>query len=117
MANSMQEGQDRRRAKRIKKTLHVQCRPFDTTAAWISVVVQDISEGGMNVLAAREFAIGEELDIKITTFLRFKPINVLGKVVSRQRHPSKRIMWTIRISFTKIYEEEKQIFHEYIQAL
>jgi c-di-GMP-binding flagellar brake protein YcgR len=113
----MQERRERRRSKRIKKTLYVQCRPFDTTAAWTSLVVQDISEGGINILAAKEFAIGEDLELKITTFLRFKPINVLGKVVSCQRPQSKRIKWTIRISFTKIYEEEKQIFHEYIQAL
>ncbi len=109
--------QERRRAKRIKKRLHIQCRSFDRLAAWCSVIAQDISELGMCISTARRFAKGEQLEVKISTLLRFRPINILGSVVDVARQGSRRTRWVVRIEFIKINEEDKQILHQHIESL
>jgi len=91
------------------------CRPFDTTAPWVSATVQDISKGGVSISTMKEFAKDEILEIKFKTFLKPQPIYVLGRVVSCNEKGRKRVTWVTRISFTDINEEDKPILQELIQ--
>ena len=106
---------ERRSSRRVKKTFYVQCRPFDTTAAWVSAVVQDISEAGIKIYIMREFSVGEVLDIKISTFLRPERLNILGTVVSCKESGGSGVMWVMRVSFTKISEVDRVILRKLIQ--
>ena len=106
---------EKRRFKRIKKTLYVQCYPYETTASWISAIVKDISEAGISIATGKGFAIDEALEIRISTFLRSQPINVLGKVVSCEEKGSGGTNWIAHICFTDIKEEDKLILQEFIQ--
>jgi len=107
--------QERRRGKRIKKSLYVQCRLYDTTGPWLSAIVQNISEFGIKISTMKEFATGEILDIKISTFLGPRRINILGKVLSREEKRAKGAIWISRISFTNASQEDKLLLGEFIQ--
>ncbi len=109
--------QERRRFKRVKKTLYVQCHPFDTTASWLSAIVQDISEAGISIATVKGFTINEALEMRITSFLRrSRPIRALGKVVSCEEKKIGGTNWVTHISFTDIHEEDKPILQELIQT-
>ena len=82
--------------------------------------MQDMSEAGMRISIMRKFAIGEILDIKISSFLRPQPINVLGKVIHREEEKTKETSWVTGISFmdksfTDINERDKSILQKLIQ--
>ena len=104
--------EEKRRFKRAKKSLYVQFRPFEATDSWIGATIQDISEGGMCIIARREFAIGDILEIKINTFLRPQPIGVLGEVVGCAGKGSESTAWITHISFTNVNEEDRPLLRE-----
>jgi len=109
------EREERRRFKRIKKNLYVQCGPWKRPGIWSDVVIQDISKAGLSFSCRKEFRIGEMLEIRVTTFLRKQLISLIGRVVSCER---KFIGtgWIARISITQISDEDAGIFQEIIQA-
>jgi len=107
---------ERRQFARVKKTLYVMYHPYGTTAPWNSATVQDIGEAGMSISTVNEFAIGEVLEIKITTFLKPQPIILLGKVVCCEGRGSEKRNWIVHVSFTDIKEEDKPVLQEFIQA-
>ena len=107
--------QERRRSERIKKTLHAQCHPYNTTEPWISIILQDMSEVGLSFIAGEEIPVDRMLETKISTFLRSKPISIIGKVVGCEKKPIGKD-WVIRVSIAQINEEDKIIFQEVIQA-
>ncbi len=106
--------QERRRFARIKKTLFVQCRPYETTDPWSGAILQDISQAGMSFFSGKAFQIGEVLEIKLMTFIRRQPIYVTGKVVGTQKNSEEK-KWITRISIVKINEEDLMVFQELIQ--
>jgi hypothetical protein len=112
--NEKMRKQERRHFKRIKKTLFVQCRPYETTDRWSSVTLQDISQAGMSFFSGKEFQIGELLEIKLITFIRREPIYVTGKVVGTEKD-SEGKNWVTRVTIIKIIEEDITVFQELIQ--
>lgn len=92
----------------------MQCRPYDSTNIWSSVIIQDISEGGMSFLAKRGFQVEEQLEIKVVTFIRRQPILIVGKVVGSQKG-FKGDDWITRIFIVQIDEEDKLIYQEFMQ--
>ena len=107
--------EEKRRFERVKKSLYVQFRPFETTDSWISATIQDIGEAGMSITTGQEFAIGNVLEIKINTFLRSQPIGVLGRVVGCAGTGSESTAWITNISFTKVNEEDRPLLRELIR--
>lgn len=101
------EDKERRQHQRIKKTLYVHCRHSDIKGAWDIATILNISETGLCALTTREFSAGNILELKISTFLKPKPLNLLGKVVSCERKPEGR-SWIARISFTEVDKEDKE---------
>ncbi|MFH1678934.1 MAG: PilZ domain-containing protein [Candidatus Omnitrophota bacterium] len=108
------QDKERRRFKRIKRNLFVQCRPFDTTAIWSSVIIKDISESGISFLADKEFMVGETLEIKLVTFIKKEPLALIGEVVARDKNVIGK-KWLTRIAISRMSEEDKPVMHEYIQ--
>jgi hypothetical protein len=106
---------ERRSSERIKKTLHAQCHAYNTTESWSSIILQDMSEVGLSFLAREEIPIDRMLEIRISTFLRSKPISIIGKVVGCERRPVGRD-WVIRLSIAQTNEEDRVIFKEVITA-
>jgi hypothetical protein len=109
------EERERRRFKRIKKTLYLQCHPHETALPWSSVIIQDISEAGMSISSMKKFVVGGVLELKFTTFLQPDPICVLGKVLTCEEKGIGGTRWITRISFTHINEEDKPVLQELIQ--
>lgn len=108
------EEKERRRFKRIKKTVYGQCRLYNTTASWVSVIVQDISESGMSIYTIKKCAIGNMLEIKLTTFMKTQGISIIGKVVGCEKKPEGKGC-VVRISIVRINEQDKVAFKELIQ--
>ena len=106
---------EKRRAERIKKTLHMQCHPCNTTDPWISVILQDMSEVGLSLFARKEILIGQMLEIRVSTFVRMEPISIIGKVIGCKKELRPK-GWVIRVSIAQINEEDKVIFQKVIQA-
>ena len=105
---------ERRRSKRVRKALYVQCHVYDTDTPWASAIVQDISEAGISISTTKEFSIDATLEIKVSTFMRTQPVSVVGKVLSCEKKPAPK-NWITRISIEQINEEDKAIFQEFIQ--
>lgn len=110
----MQE-KEKRRFNRVQKTLYVQCRQQARDVTWSSATIQDISESGISIVAARAFTAGDVLETRITTFLKPQPISVLGKVVSCEEERIVRVKWITHISFIDINKEDKLSLHELVQ--
>ena len=53
--NNKAQESERRQSRRIKKSLHVQCGPWNRLGMWTSVIVQDISDQGMRFIAEKDF--------------------------------------------------------------
>ena len=105
---------ERRQSLRIKKSLHVQCGPWNASGVWCSVIIEDISDQGMRFIAEREFSTNEAIELRISTFLRSLPISVIGKVLDC-RKDTKGKNWVTRISIQQINEEDRMIFQKVIQ--
>ena len=106
---------EKRRFKRVKRTLHMQCHPYKTTEPWSSIILQDMSEVGLSFFARQEIPIGQMLEIRITTFIRSQPISIIGEVIDCERKSVGRDL-VMRVSIVRINEEDKGIFQEVIQA-
>jgi hypothetical protein len=112
-----EQKKDKRRYRRVKKTLHVQCHLHNTTEPWSSAIVQDIGEAGISIATKERFAADEVLEIRITTLLRRqRPISVLGKVVGCREKKTGGTNWIEHIAFVSVLEEDKPILKEIIQA-
>jgi len=109
------EKEERRRYKRIRKNLYVQCGPWNAAGIWSSVILQDISKSGLSFLVNKEFAVDEVLEVRVTTFIRPQPISLICKVLGCNRKPE-RNNWVTRTSIIKISDEDKGVFQEVIQA-
>ena len=113
MTNSKKE--ERRSAKRIKKSLHLQCGPWNKAGVWSSVIMKDLSENGICFLSNREFSVDEMLEIRLSTFLRSRPISIICKVIDSKKQENGR-NWITRTSIAQIHEEDSRMFREIIQA-
>ncbi|MGD9015079.1 MAG: PilZ domain-containing protein [Candidatus Omnitrophota bacterium] len=109
------EDKERRKFKRIKKNLYVQCGPWNAAGIWSSVVLQDISQAGLSFTTKKEFPIDEILEIRMTTFMRRHPISLKGRVVDCQKSPQGN-NWITRVSLVKVSDEDAGVFEEVIKA-
>jgi hypothetical protein len=109
------EREERRRYKRIKKNLYVQCGPWNAAGVWSSVVLKDISTSGLSFLASKEFAVDEVLEVRVTTFMRPQPISLVCRVLGCNKE-SERKNWITRASIIRVSDEDKGVFQEVIQA-
>ena len=102
----------------MRRNLHVQCHVHNTSLPWVSAIVQDISEAGASIATAKGFAIDNELEIRMTSFLkRAAPLSILGKVVGcEEKKIGVTNNWVTHIAFTSILEEDKPILKEIIEA-
>ena len=107
------EEKERRKFKRVKKTLYVQCRPYYKDEPWSSVTTKDIGEAGMSFMANKEFKDEEIIEIKFTTFIQREPLILLAKVINRQEC-YKGTTWLFHAAFTHINETDKPVFRQYI---
>ena len=108
------QDKERRRFKRIKKSVYGQCRLYNTTASWVSVVVQDISEAGMSIYITEDFLVGDMLELKLTTFMKTRGISIIGKIVGCEKKPDAK-GWVARLSIVRVTEHDKPAFEELIK--
>ena len=111
----MQE-RERRLFKRVKRNLYVQCHLVNSPTPWVSATVRDISKAGVSISITKRLNPSDILEMRMVTFLRSQPIQVLGKVVSCKEAGEIRPSWVAHISFTEINRQDKPIFQEIIQA-
>jgi len=114
MVEKKVDGEERRHSARIKKSLHVQCGPWNTPGMWSSVIVEDMSDKGMRFIAEKEFLTNEVIEVRISTFLRSLPISVVGKVLDCKKDPKGK-NWITRVHISQINEEDRMIFQKVIQ--
>jgi len=109
----MEQDKERRRSSRIKRALTVQYgwRLETGQIKWDMSSVQDISEAGILIAAARDFSVGEILSLRIMFPNKpFQKVEFTGKVVETKRQGA-----ITRVEFAELTEEQKKAIKEYAE--
>ncbi len=116
----MYNGQERRKYKRIEKLYNARVRVKRhegqemKSAAWDSVTLRNLSEGGTFFIYRKDLGISTLLDLKIYVPESMLNINCVGEVVRiKQLQPSS--MFCTGIKFTEIGEQEKEAINTAVE--
>jgi hypothetical protein len=101
--------EERRKSKRIKKTLTIQYAVGEkNNLKWEMSLIRDISDTGLSFAADGNFSPDDNINIRLKLPIRpFEWVKIEGIVLE-----SKKLV--TRVKFTQLTDEDKELINEYI---